>query len=171
MNVATVKLAEMVGYDNVVEMARRAGLNYNIHPTPAVALGAYEVTPLEMAGAYTVFADGGVYVKPNYVSMVPGAEREAIFTEQARTQARARSAGGLPGDQPDGGGDAHRHRRRRARAGVHSCPPPARPALRMTAGSPATPPTCSASSGWGSTTTANWISKAPIPPCRSGPNS
>ena len=59
LNVATVKLAQMVGYGAVVEMARRAGLNDNIKPTPAVALGAYEATPLEIAGAYTMFANGG----------------------------------------------------------------------------------------------------------------
>jgi penicillin-binding protein 1B len=70
MNVATVRVAEMVGYDAVVDLARRAGLNYNIHPTPAVALGAYEVAPLEMAGAYTMYANDGIYVKPNFISMV-----------------------------------------------------------------------------------------------------
>ena len=42
-------------------MARRAGLNGDIKATPAIALGAYQVTPLEMAGAYTVFANGGVF--------------------------------------------------------------------------------------------------------------
>ena len=59
LNVPTVKVAEMVGYDAVVEMANRAGMNYKIQPTPAVALGAYEITPLEAVGAYTVFANGG----------------------------------------------------------------------------------------------------------------
>ena len=61
LNVATVKVAEMVGYDAVVRLAKRAGMNYNIQPTPAVALGAYEITPLEVAGAYTIFANQGVY--------------------------------------------------------------------------------------------------------------
>ncbi len=59
LNMATVKVAEMVGYDNVVAMANRAGMNYKIQPTPSVALGAYEITPLEAAGAYTIFANGG----------------------------------------------------------------------------------------------------------------
>jgi penicillin-binding protein 1B len=67
-NVAAVKVAEAVGLNRVVQMARRAGLNDDIRPTPAVALGAYEVTPLEMAGAYTVFANGGVWVKPRVIS-------------------------------------------------------------------------------------------------------
>ena len=70
LNVATVKVAEMVGYDTVVNMANRAGMNYKIQPTPAVALGAYEITPLEAAGAYTVFSNQGEYVKPNFIRLV-----------------------------------------------------------------------------------------------------
>jgi len=82
MNVATVKVAEMVGFDTVVDLAKKAGLNYNIQPTPAVALGAYEVTPMEMAGAYTIFANQGVYVKPNFVSMVRSQNGNAIYTNK-----------------------------------------------------------------------------------------
>ena len=67
-NVAAVKVAQMVGYGNVVAMAQRAGLNGDIKPTPSVALGSYDVTPLEMAGAYTAFANGGVWVKPHIIA-------------------------------------------------------------------------------------------------------
>jgi penicillin-binding protein 1B len=70
LNVATVKLAEEVGYDRVVAMARRAGLNDAIKPTPAVALGAYEATPLEIAGAYTLFANQGKRLSPTTVALV-----------------------------------------------------------------------------------------------------
>ena len=70
MNIPTVKLAEAVGYGTVERLAKRAGMNLNIRPTPAIALGAYEVTPLEVAGSYTVFVDRGVYVKPNAVSLI-----------------------------------------------------------------------------------------------------
>jgi len=70
LNSATVKVAEMVGYDAVVEMANRAGMNYKIQPTPAVALGAYEITPLEAAGAYTMFSNEGRYVKPDFLTLV-----------------------------------------------------------------------------------------------------
>jgi penicillin-binding protein 1B len=79
MNVATVKVGEMVGFDAVVDLAKQAGLNYNIQPTPAVALGSYEVTPFEMAGAYTVFANGGVWVKPNFVTMVRSQDGKQIY--------------------------------------------------------------------------------------------
>src|SRR6201988_5313467 len=54
LNVATVKVAEMVGYGRVVDMARQLGLDDDIQPTPAVALGAYDMTPLEVAAGYTV---------------------------------------------------------------------------------------------------------------------
>lgn len=86
INVPTVKLAEMVGYDRVVDVSRRAGLNYAINPTPAVALGAYEVTPLEMAGAYTVFANEGLYVKPNFISMVRSQSGGPIYVNRSEAQ-------------------------------------------------------------------------------------
>jgi len=82
MNVATVKVGEMVGFQNVVDLAKKAGLNYNIQPTPAVALGSYDVTPMEMAGAYTIFANHGVYVKPNFVSMVRSQGGREIYQNQ-----------------------------------------------------------------------------------------
>jgi penicillin-binding protein 1B len=80
LNVPTVKLAEMIGYDKVVDLAKRAGMNLNIQPTPAVALGAYEVTPIEIAGAYTVFANQGVYVKPNWVKLIRDDKGEELYS-------------------------------------------------------------------------------------------
>lgn len=68
MNIPTVKLAEKVGYGTVAQLARRSGLN--TQATPALALGAYEVTPIEIAGAYTVFSNRGVWVKPNWVKTI-----------------------------------------------------------------------------------------------------
>jgi penicillin-binding protein 1B len=63
-------------------MANRAGLNYKIQPTPAVALGAYEVSPLEMAGAYTIFANQGVYVRPSLLNMVRAEDGDGIFSNK-----------------------------------------------------------------------------------------
>lgn len=70
MNIPAVKVAEMVGYDEVARTARAAGLNVNIKPTPSIALGAYEVTPLEIAGAYTVFVNDGQLVKTNMIRAI-----------------------------------------------------------------------------------------------------
>ncbi len=60
LNVATIKFAEKVGYGKIVELAHRLGLNEQIKPYPAMAIGAFEVTPLEMVRAYTAFANGGL---------------------------------------------------------------------------------------------------------------
>ena len=84
LNVATVKLAQMVGYQHVVDMARRCGMPDNLRPTPAVALGAYEATPLDVAGAYTVFANRGDYVKPALVLMVRSRKGEVLYRYQPR---------------------------------------------------------------------------------------
>lgn len=80
LNVPTVKVAELVGYTAVEELAQQAGMNLNIKPTPAIALGAYEVTPLEIAGAYTVFANRGVYAKPNFVNLIRDREGSVIYS-------------------------------------------------------------------------------------------
>ncbi len=86
MNVATIKVAEMVGYNTVVNLARKAGITSNIHATPAVALGSYEATPVEMAGAYTVFGNKGVYVKPTFMSEIREADGKSIFENKAETK-------------------------------------------------------------------------------------
>jgi penicillin-binding protein 1B len=70
LNVATVRLAEMVGYDKVRNLAVAAGINKDLLATPAMALGAYVATPLEIGGAYTTFANGGVYVEPRFILVV-----------------------------------------------------------------------------------------------------
>ena len=79
LNVATVKVAEQTGYGVVVDLARRAGLNLDIQPTPAVALGAYEVTPLEIAGAYTIYANHGIYSKPYFINTIASGHGSQIF--------------------------------------------------------------------------------------------
>jgi penicillin-binding protein 1B len=85
LNVATIQLAERVGYGSVVDLARSAGLGQDIQPTPAVALGAYESTPLEIAAAYTVFANQGVYVQPHLVSYVRGDGGERVYSHRPVT--------------------------------------------------------------------------------------
>ena len=79
LNIPTVEAAQQIGYGAVVDMARRAGLNMDIRPTPAVALGAYEVTPLEIAGGYTMFADHGVSAKPFYIASIQDQHSGVLF--------------------------------------------------------------------------------------------
>ncbi len=63
LNNATIGLAAMVGFDRVAALARDAGIK-SARGTPAVAIGSYDATPLEMAGAYTVFANNGLHIDP-----------------------------------------------------------------------------------------------------------
>ncbi|MGI8991507.1 MAG: penicillin-binding protein 1A [Bryobacteraceae bacterium] len=79
MNIATVKVAEMVGYNAVVNLAHKAGINEQVHATPSVALGAYEATPIEMAGAYTVFANQGNHVQPAFLARVEQKNGSLIY--------------------------------------------------------------------------------------------
>ena len=65
LNVPTIKVAERIGYNRVATMAKRMGLNAKIKGYPSVALGAFEVTPIEMAGAYTIFANEGQRMQPH----------------------------------------------------------------------------------------------------------
>jgi len=73
LNVATVKVAEMIGYGRVVQIARQMGLGNNIRATPAVALGAYEMNPVEVAAGYTAFGQGGVRAEPQFLRGVVSA--------------------------------------------------------------------------------------------------
>ena len=86
LNVATVKVAELVGYGRVVEVGRRMGLDPSIQPTPAVALGAYEMTPLEVAAGYSAFADHGVRAEPLYLRSVVSAQGHVLERTSPRTR-------------------------------------------------------------------------------------
>lgn len=59
-NVATARLALQTGLDEIIATARRLGITTPLEPVPSLALGAFEVTPLEMAEVYATLAQGGV---------------------------------------------------------------------------------------------------------------
>lgn len=82
LNVATIKVAETVGYGTVVNLAHRAGINEDVKATPAMAIGSYDATPLEMAGAWTVFANAGVHVQPSFVSLVKEANGKVLLDQK-----------------------------------------------------------------------------------------
>jgi penicillin-binding protein 1B len=69
INTATIRVAEMVGYDKVAQLAKAAGIT-SVQPTPAMAIGAYDATPLDMAAAYTVFANRGVFIPRQLIQSV-----------------------------------------------------------------------------------------------------
>ncbi len=77
LNNATVKVAEEVGYDKVADLARLAGIT-SVKATPAMALGSYDASPLDMAGAYTSFANNGVRLSPILLRSVRNGKGDVI---------------------------------------------------------------------------------------------
>ncbi len=77
LNNATVRVAEQVGYDKVADLARSAGIA-SVKATPAMALGSYDASPLDMAGAYTSFANGGVRLSPTLLRSVRNGKGDVI---------------------------------------------------------------------------------------------
>jgi len=60
INTATVRLAQAVGLPTVIQTARTLGIDVDLRPIPALALGVFEITPLQLARAYLPLANGGV---------------------------------------------------------------------------------------------------------------
>jgi penicillin-binding protein 1A len=72
VNVAAVWTLSQVGPSNVVAWAHAMGIESKLGADLSLALGSYEVTPRELAGAYATFAAGGVYEKPVLVTRIVG---------------------------------------------------------------------------------------------------
>jgi penicillin-binding protein 1B len=66
LNVPIARLGLEVGLVRVVDTARRFGITSPLRPVPSVALGAFEVTPLEITSAYAAFAAGGMRAEPRF---------------------------------------------------------------------------------------------------------
>lgn len=87
LNVATIKVAQMVGYQRVVDMARQLGIKNLILPTPAMALGTYDMTPIDVAALYTAFADGGVRANPLFIRSVVSSNGNVLESNAPQTRA------------------------------------------------------------------------------------
>jgi penicillin-binding protein 1A len=81
-NAATVRVSQDVGPAAVVETARRLGLRSPLQAVPAVALGSFEVTPLELVTAYAPFANGGSAVTPWFVERIEDAHGKVLWEAQ-----------------------------------------------------------------------------------------
>jgi penicillin-binding protein 1B len=81
LNIPTVKLGEAIGFQNVLDLAKRAGMSMKVGATPAIALGAADATPLEVAGAYTMFDNRGVVSKPSWIKLIRAQNGTAIYED------------------------------------------------------------------------------------------
>jgi penicillin-binding protein 1A len=88
VNVVYARLIDAVGPTRVKELAERVGITSQLQPFHALALGAQEVTPLEMASAYGTFAAGGLHVEPSMFTAIEGHDGEVVIeNEPVFTQA------------------------------------------------------------------------------------
>lgn len=85
LNVATVRLAQEIGTERIIDVARRLGIESPLEPVPAIALGAADVTPLELARAYATLASGGERFETRFF--------EDLTDASGRTLERSRSRG------------------------------------------------------------------------------
>ncbi|GAA4235610.1 transglycosylase domain-containing protein [Postechiella marina] len=70
VNTITARLMDKVGPEPVVELARKLGIESDIPPVPSIALGTPDLSVYEMVGAYSTFANKGVYTKPVMVTTI-----------------------------------------------------------------------------------------------------
>jgi penicillin-binding protein 1B len=88
-NVATIHVAEQAGFDKVAALWRTIGVGQQPHAYPSITLGVFEVTPYEMATAYTLFPNGGE-VRPLQVlhRVVSDGRDQALGSAEPRRVAR-----------------------------------------------------------------------------------
>ncbi len=78
-NAAAVRVSHGVGERNVIAAARRNGITSPLRAVPAIALGALEVTPLELVAAYAPFANGGMRVTPRVVTEIDATDGAVLW--------------------------------------------------------------------------------------------
>jgi penicillin-binding protein 1A len=88
INTVAARLTSEVGADSVARTARRLGIVSNIQRDPSMALGAVEVSPLEMAQAYTPFSNGGFSAKAYGIERIRTRDGRVVYDHDAGGDAR-----------------------------------------------------------------------------------
>jgi len=78
LNAATAKVGARIGMERVVALWKSMGMASKLQPYPSLVLGAFEMTPLEVATAYAVIASGGYQVKPRLFTAIRDAKGKTI---------------------------------------------------------------------------------------------
>ena len=86
VNCAYIRLAINVGLQNVVDTAHIMGVNSPLLAVPSVAIGSEDVTPLEMATAYSVLADGGLLHPARFVTSISDYSGTSLYNPVVSSQ-------------------------------------------------------------------------------------
>lgn len=81
-NVVTVKLLESIGVNRVIEFAQKLGIEGDMPHDLSLALGSLTTTPYELCQAYSVFANGGIRMKPIAIKYITDAKGSVIESNE-----------------------------------------------------------------------------------------
>ncbi len=93
-NTMSVRIGNRAGLSNIIQSAQLAGFHGKIARTPALYLGTWEASPLDIASAYSVFANGGVRPTPYIIDHITDSKGQPRFaiTKSKRTVYTQRAA-------------------------------------------------------------------------------
>jgi penicillin-binding protein 1A len=86
VNTISARLIDKVGPRPVANLARNLGIRSNIPSVPAIALGSADLSVYEMVGAYSSFANKGIYVKPVLVTRIEDKNGTVIYQATPETK-------------------------------------------------------------------------------------
>jgi penicillin-binding protein 1A len=95
VNTVTIRVAEMIGVDYLARFARRLGMRSIRGGDLSMAIGTYEVTPIELVNAYTVFATGGRLGDPIFIRRI--VDRDGNLIDEAQVSAFVEQAAPMEG--------------------------------------------------------------------------
>jgi penicillin-binding protein 1A len=79
VNSIAAHLTKIIGVEEIIKCAKRMGITSDIQNVPSVGLGSSDVSIFEMVGAYSVFANKGVWIEPHFVSRVEDRNGNVLF--------------------------------------------------------------------------------------------
>ena len=86
VNTVYAQLILKIGPEKAAEIAERAGIVSPLDPVPSLTLGTSPVTPLELAGAYADFANGGRHALPHQIRRIKDADGTVLFTSDIKPE-------------------------------------------------------------------------------------
>lgn len=84
-NVTTVRMADMIGLDKVVEVVKRFGVNDNPKQIYSLVLGSTETTVMRLATAYGMMVNGGKKISPSMIEKIQDRDGKTIYKRDKRT--------------------------------------------------------------------------------------
>jgi len=86
VNTISARIMDLVGPKPVINLARKMGITSYLPPVPSIALGTPDISLFEMVGAYSTFANQGIYVKPIMITRIEDKNGRALYEVLPETQ-------------------------------------------------------------------------------------